>query len=140
VLVAFEPGSAIGPFQIISLIGRGGMGEVYRARDTRLSRDVALKLLHAEIAANPNRRAQFEREAQAISQLDHPNICGIYDIGTHERSAYIVMEYIEGESLAARVRRGPVPAPHALRLAIQMAAALDAAHRRGSPIAISSPL
>src|SRR5262245_4800897 len=107
------------------------MGEVYRAHDTRLNRDVALKLLHSDIAANPTRRALFEREAQAISQLNHPHICGIYDIGTHDGVAYIVMEYIEGESLAARLRRGPLPPRDALRLAIQMAGALDAAHRRG---------
>jgi len=107
------------------------MGEVYRARDTVLNRDVAIKILPAAFTDNAVRRARFEREAQAISRLNHPNICAVYDVGTQDGRAYLVMEFIEGESLADRLRRGPVPAPTALRLAIQIAAALDAAHRRG---------
>ena len=124
-------GTRLGPYEVISLIAAGGMGEVYRARDSRLARDVAIKILPAAIADDPVRRARFEREAQAISQLNHPNICAVYDVGTQDRIAYVVMEYIEGESLAEYLRRGPLLPATALRLAIQMAAGLDAAHRRG---------
>jgi serine/threonine protein kinase/Tol biopolymer transport system component len=124
-------GTRFGPYEVIKPLGTGGMGEVYRARDTRLNRDVAIKILPPGIADNPVRRARFEREAQAISRLNHPNICAVYDVGTQEGVAYLVMEYIEGESLAERLRRGPVPPVTALRWAIQIAGALDAAHRRG---------
>jgi eukaryotic-like serine/threonine-protein kinase len=130
-LVSLAAGTLFGRYEVIALIGAGGMGEVYRARDTRLNRDVAIKILPATFTDNAVRRARFEREAQAISRLNHPNICAVYDVGTQDGGAYLVMEYIEGESLADRLRRGPVPAPTALRLAIQIAAALDAAHRRG---------
>jgi serine/threonine protein kinase len=85
------------------------MGEVYRARDTRLNRDVAIKILPSGTADNPVRRARFEREAQAISRLNHPNICAVYDVGAQDGVAYLVMEYIEGESLEKRLRRGPIP-------------------------------
>lgn len=124
-------GTRFGPYEILTLIRAGGMGEVYRARDARLSRDVALKVLPADIAGNPVRRARFEREAQVISRLNHPNICAVYDVGTEHDVAYLVMEYIAGESLAERLRRGPLPPAVAMRWAIQIAAALDAAHRRG---------
>ena len=107
------------------------MGEVYRARDARLNRDVAIKILPAGIADDPVRRMRFEREAQAISRLNHPNICAVYDVGAQDGVAYLVMEDIDGESLAQRVRRGPLPAATAIRWAIQIAAALDAAHQRG---------
>src|ERR1700730_3695796 len=129
--MALTSGTRLGPYEILSPLGAGGMGEVYRARDTRLNRDVAIKILPAVIADNPVRRARFEREAQAISRLNHPNICAVYDVGTQDGVAYLVMEYIEGESLAERLRRGPVPPVTALRWAIQIAGALDAAHRRG---------
>ena len=129
--MAIPSGARFGPYEVIAPIGTGGMGEVYRARDTRLNRDVAIKILPAGIADNPVRRGRFEREAQAISRLNHPNICAVYDVGTQDGVAYLVMEYIDGESLAQRVRRGPLPAATAVRWAIQIAAALDAAHRRG---------
>src|SRR5687768_6342183 len=90
-------GARFGPYEVISLIGTGGMGEVYRARDPRLNRDVAIKILRPGIADHPVRRARFEREAQAISRLNHPNICAVYDIGTQEGALYLVIEYIEGE-------------------------------------------
>jgi Tol biopolymer transport system component/predicted Ser/Thr protein kinase len=129
--LAITPGTRLGPYEILSPLGTGGMGEVYRARDTRLNRDVAIKILPPGIADNPIRRARFEREAQAISRLNHPNICAVYDVGTQDGVAYLVMEYIEGESLAQRLRRGPLPAATALRWAMEIAAALDAAHRCG---------
>ena len=129
--MAIPNGARFGPYEVVAPIGTGGMGEVYRARDTRLNRDVAIKILPAGIADNPVRRVRFEREAQAISRLNHPNICSVYDVGTQDGIAYLVMEYIDGESLAQRVRRGPIPAATAVRWAIQIAAALDAAHRRG---------
>jgi eukaryotic-like serine/threonine-protein kinase len=129
--MALAAGARFGPYEVIAPVGTGGMGEVYRARDTRLNRDVALKILQAGFVDNPLRRARFEREAQAIAHLNHPNICAVYDVGAQDGIAYLVMEYIEGESLAQRLRRGPLAPPAALRLAIQIAGALDAAHRRG---------
>jgi serine/threonine-protein kinase len=124
-------GRRLGAYEIVAPIGEGGMGEVYRARDTRLNRDVALKVLPESIAHDPIRHARFEREAQAISRLNHPNICAVYDIGSHDGISYIVMEYIDGESLATHIRRGPIPVRTALKWAIQIAGALDAAHRGG---------
>ena len=129
--MAIPSGARFGPYEVIAPIGTGGMGEVYRARDTRLNRDVAIKILPAGIADNPVRRVRFEREAQAISRLNHPNVCAVYDVGTQDGVAYLVMEYIDGESLAQRLRRGPLAATTAVRWAIQIAAALDSAHRRG---------
>ena len=129
--VTLQSGARLGPYEILSMLGAGGMGEVYRARDSRLHRDVAIKILPAAIADNAVRRARFEREAQTVSRLNHPNICAVYDVGTQDGIAYVVMEYIEGESLAQCLRRGPFPAATALRLGVQIAAGLDAAHRRG---------
>jgi Tol biopolymer transport system component len=127
-------GVRLGPYRIESPIGAGGMGEVYRARDTRLDRTVAIKLLAADIAADPQFRERFDREARTISSLDHPNICTLFDIG-HDDAAgvdYLVMQHLEGETLADRLANGvPVPVDQALRYAMQMAAALDAAHRAG---------
>ena len=124
-------GTRLGPYEIVAGIGSGGMGEVYRARDTGLQRDVAIKTLPAGVADDPGRRARFEREAQTISRLSHPNICAIYDIGNVGDVAFLVMEYIEGESLANRLRLGPIPWSTALPWAIEVASAIDAAHRRG---------
>jgi len=107
------------------------MGEVYRARDTRLNRDVAIKTLPAAVADNPSRRARFAREAQSISQLCHPNICTVHDVGEEDGIAFLVMEHIEGESLEKRLRLGPLPWAQALEWAIQIAGAIDAAHKRG---------
>lgn len=121
----------VGPYRIESLIGRGGMGEVYRARDTRLGRDVAIKVLPAESAADPEFRARAEREARAVAALNHPHICAIHDVGREGSIDYIVFEHIAGETLAAVLHRGPLPLERALEYATQIAGALNAAHRAG---------
>ncbi|MGZ4809503.1 MAG: serine/threonine-protein kinase, partial [Thermoanaerobaculia bacterium] len=112
---------------MVAAIGAGGMGEVYRARDTRLDRSVAIKVLPAEFATNAALKLRFEREAKTISSLSHPNICALYDVG----DGYLVMEYLEGESLADRIARGPLPIDQVLRIGIEIASALDSAHRQG---------
>jgi Tol biopolymer transport system component len=124
-------GTRLGPYEIQSAIGAGGMGEVYKARDTRLDRIVAIKVLPRDVATNKERRTRFEREARAIAGLNHPHICTLHDVGDHNGTMYLVMEYIEGETLAARLRKGPLPLEHALRIAAQIAGALAAAHRQG---------
>jgi serine/threonine protein kinase len=108
-------GSRLGPYEIVLRLGAGGMGEVFKARDTRLDRSVAIKVLPAELAANAQFRIRFDREARAISQLNHPNICTLYDVG----DGYLVMELIEGESLADRLPRGPLPLAQVLELGAQ---------------------
>src|SRR5688500_396708 len=125
------PGSRLGPYEIVAPLGAGGMGEVYKAKDTRLDRTVAVKILPAGLAADPEFRQRFDREAKAISQLTHPHICTLYDVGEHEGTAFLVMEHLEGETLAQRLSKGPVPVEHALRYAIEIADALDKAHRQG---------
>ena len=125
------PGSRLGPHEIVGMLGAGGMGEVYRARDTRLDREVAIKVLPPHLAATEEARVRLEREAKAISGLNHPNICTLHDIGHEDGVDYLVMELIEGETLTARLERGPLPPDELLRLAIQITEALDAAHRRG---------
>ena len=102
-------GSKLGPYEIQSPLGAGGMGEVYRAKDTRLGRTVAIKILPQGLAETPEIRQRFEREARAISSLNHPHICALYDVGRHEGTDYLVMEYLEGETLAARLEKGPLP-------------------------------
>ena len=141
--MTLTPGTRLGPYEITALLGAGGMGEVYRARDTRLDRTVAIKILPPELATDPERRARFEREARAISQLNHPHICSLFDIGeavptgpqppapSPSSVSYLVMEHLDGETLAARLDRGPLPLAEVLRLGGEIAAALDAAHRRG---------
>jgi serine/threonine protein kinase/Tol biopolymer transport system component len=129
--MSLDSGTRLGPYEVVALIGSGGMGDVYRARDTRLHRDVAIKVLPPGVADNPTRRARFQREAQAISRLSHPNICAIYDIGEHDGVAFLVMEYIEGESVEQRLRPGPLPWTAAVQTAIQIAAAIDVAHDHG---------
>jgi eukaryotic-like serine/threonine-protein kinase len=124
-------GTKFGPYEIIAPLGAGGMGEVYRARDTRLDRTVAIKILPESLAATPESRARFEREARAVSSLNHPHICVLYDIGQQDGADFIVMEYLEGESLAARLTRGALPVPELLRIGIQIADALDKSHRQG---------
>lgn len=124
-------GRRVGPFQIETLVGSGGMGEVFRATDTRLGRTVAVKILPAHLSRNPELRQRLEREAQAISRLSHPNICTFYDIGRHEDLDYLVMEYIEGKTLEERLTRGALPLDEALRCGIEIAGALQAAHRQG---------
>src|SRR5256712_1886849 len=120
-------GSRLGPYEIVAPLGAGGMGEVWRGRDTRLDRSVAIKILPASFAANAQLKTRFEREARAISQLNHPNICTLYDVG----DSYLVMELLEGESLADRLAKGPLPLEQVLRYGTQIADALDKAHRQG---------
>ena len=124
-------GVRLGPYEIQGFIGAGGMGEVYRARDTRLGRTVALKILTGGTETDPERRRRFEQEARAASALNHPHICVLHDVGSQEGTDYLVMECLEGQSLAGRIERGPLPFAEALEYGSQIAAALDAAHRQG---------
>ena len=124
-------GTRLGPYEILSLIGSGGMGDVYVARDTRLDRRVAVKVLAPELAADPAFRDRFTREARAISLLDHPHICRLFDIGHQDETQFLVLELVEGESLSARLQRGQLPIREVLRFAVQIAAALEAAHAQG---------
>ena len=125
------PGTKLGPYQIESLLGAGGMGEVYRARDTRLDRAVAIKILTQGLADTPEVRQRFEREARAVSSLSHPHICVLYDVGNQDGIEYLVMEHLEGETLAARIAKGSLTTAELLRCASQIADALDKAHRQG---------
>jgi len=129
--MSIEPGLKLGPYEVLSPLGAGGMGEVYKAKDTRLDRSVALKVLPSELARDPSRRARLEREAKAISKLNHAHICTLHDIGAHDGIDYLVMEYLEGETLADRLKRGALPLEQVLELARQMASALAAAHEHG---------
>jgi serine/threonine protein kinase len=129
--MSLGPGTRLGPYEVIAAIGAGGMGEVYRARDTRLDRTVAIKILPAAVAGDPIVRERFDREARAVAALNHPHICALYDIGEESGTAFLVMEYLEGETLAARLVKGALPIDQALRYAIQIAEALDKAHRAG---------
>jgi TolB-like protein/tetratricopeptide (TPR) repeat protein len=124
-------GSRLGPYELLGLIGAGGMGEVYRARDTRLGREVAIKVLPAEFAADPERLRRFEQEARAVAALDHPNILALYDVGTHDGSPYIVTQLLEGESLRERLTGGAMPVRKAVETAVQIAQGLAAAHEKG---------
>src|ERR1700731_5100915 len=124
-------GKRLGPYEILSSIGAGGMGEVYRAKDTRLDRIVAIKVLPTHLADRAELCERFEREAKAISSLNHPHICTLYDVGHQDGIDYLVMEYVEGETLAARLEKGPLPLDQVLRYAIEIADALDKAHRKG---------
>jgi Tol biopolymer transport system component len=128
---ALVVGAMLGPYEILSPLGAGGMGEVYRARDTRLDRTVAIKVLPAHLAASHDLRARFEREAKAVSSLNHPHICVLYDVGHESGTDYLVLEYLEGESLHDRLAKGPLPLDQALRYAAEIADALDKAHRHG---------
>jgi len=124
-------GTMLGPYKVLAPLGAGGMGEVYRARDTRLGRDVALKVIPAELARSPDRIKRFEQEARAAGALNHPNVCAIFDIGTHDGSPFVVMELLEGESLRSRLNQGPIPARKAIDWAAQAAHGLAAAHEKG---------
>jgi Tol biopolymer transport system component len=124
-------GTRLGPYEILGLVGEGGMGQVFKARDTRLDRTVAIKMLPASLAADPLRRERFEREARNVSRLEHPHICPLYDVGEHDGHLYIVMQLLDGETLADRLLRGPLSVAHALEYGIQIAEALAAAHRAG---------
>src|SRR5262245_31725248 len=126
-----SPGSRLGPYEIIAPLGAGGMGEVYRARDTRLDRQVAIKVLPEDLAGSPEYRTRLEREARAASALNHPHICTLHDVGHQDGTDYLVMELVEGETLAARIARGALPPAEVLRYGIEIADALDRAHRAG---------
>jgi len=129
--MALSTGAKLGPYEILSPLGAGGMGEVYRARDTRLDRTVAIKVLNSQLVANAELRARFEREARIISQLQHPHICVLHDVGSHGATEFLVMEFLQGESLAYRLNRGPLPQADLLKIAIQIADGLAKAHRAG---------
>src|SRR5215470_9978363 len=111
-------GTKLGPYEVVSALGAGGMGEVYRGRDTRLDRTVAIKILPSHLSSSVELKARFEREARAVSALNHPHICHLYDIGSQDGTAYLVMEYLEGESLAERLHKGPLPIKQALEYGI----------------------
>ena len=129
--MTLSTGTRLGPYEILGSIGAGGMGEVYRARDTRLDRTVAVKILPAELSSDPERRKRLSREAKAISGLSHPNICTLYDVGHQDGTDFLVMEYLEGETLADRLEKGAMRTDEALRIAMDIAGALDRAHREG---------
>ncbi len=129
--MALNAGTKLGPYEIQSALGAGGMGEVYRARDTRLDRTVAIKVLPSHLSTNPDLRARFEREARAVSSLNHPHICVLHDVGHQDGTDYIVMELVEGETLLDRLKKGPLPLDQTLRYGIEIADALDKAHRHG---------
>src|SRR5437660_9429605 len=124
-------GSKLGSHEITALLGRGGMGEVYRARDTRLKREVAIKILPHEFSQDPDRVARFQREAEVLASLNHPNIAGIHSLEEAEGSRFLVMEFVEGETLAARIGRGRIPIEDALDIATGICEALEAAHEKG---------
>ncbi len=126
-----EAGTKLGPYEVVSPLGAGGMGEVYRARDTRLGREVAIKVLPQHLSDNAEVRTRFEREARTISGLNHPNICTLFDVGREGDVDYLVMELVEGDTLAERLRRGPLPSAELVRFGVQIADALDRAHRAG---------
>ena len=124
-------GTKLGPYEIIVPLGAGGMGEVYRARDTRLERTVAIKILPAQFSSDPVRKQRFEREAKTISSLNHPHICVLHDVGHQDGIDYLVMECVEGETLARRLEKGALPLEQVLKFGMQVADALDKAHRSG---------
>lgn len=128
--MAIEIGTLFGPYEILFAAGSGGMGEVYKARDTRLDRMVAIKVLR-DLPDKPELAARFEREARAIAALNHPHICTLYDVGHQDGIDYLVMEYVDGETLTECLERGPLPVEEAIRYGMQMADALDKAHRHG---------
>jgi eukaryotic-like serine/threonine-protein kinase len=125
--VTIAVGTRLGPYEVLAPLGAGGMREVWKARDTRLDRSVAIKILPAELAQNSQFKLRFEREAKMISQLNHPHICTLFDVG----DGYLVMELLEGESLADRIARGPLPPYDVLRYGVEIAEGLDKAHRAG---------
>jgi len=131
--VSLKAGVRLGAYEIVAPLGAGGMGEVYKARDTRLDRTVAIKILPSELAGDPDLCARFDREARAIAALDHPHICAVHDVGECDGLRFLVMQYLDGETLAARLARtkGPLPIEQALKIAIEIADALDKAHRAG---------
>ncbi|HET7208952.1 MAG TPA: serine/threonine-protein kinase, partial [Terriglobales bacterium] len=129
--MALQNGTKLGPYEIVASLGAGGMGEVYRARDNRLERTVAIKILPTDFSSDPVRKQRFQREAKIVSSLSHPHICVLHDIGSQDGLDFLVMEYIEGETLADRLKRGPVPVEQVLKFGTQLADALDKAHASG---------
>src|SRR5262245_36938601 len=129
--MALTIGTQLGSMEVTALIGRGGMGEVYRARDTKLKREVAIKILPDEFSRDADRVSRFQREAEVLASLNHPNIAAIYDLEEANGSRYLVLELVEGETLADRIRRGPIPGEEALQIARSICEALEAAHERG---------
>src|SRR5215510_6213706 len=129
--VTITAGTRLGPYEVLSPVGAGGMGEVYRAKDTRLERTVAVKVLPKHLSSSAEVRQRFEREAKTISQLSHPHICALYDVGNQDGVEYLVMEFLEGETLANRLLKGPLTAEQTLKYGIEIADALDKAHRQG---------
>ncbi|HEY6148470.1 MAG TPA: serine/threonine-protein kinase, partial [Thermoanaerobaculia bacterium] len=129
--MTLSEGTRLGPYEILASVGAGGMGEVYRARDTRLDRTVAIKVLPSHLSSNPEVRQRFDREARTISSLSHPHICALHDVGHQDGIDYLVMEFLEGETLTDRLSRGPLPTEQVLRYGIEIADALDKAHRQG---------
>jgi serine/threonine protein kinase len=130
-IMSLSPGTKLGPYEIEAPLGAGGMGEVYRARDTRLDRTVAIKVLPDQLSCNANSRQRFEREARAISSLNHPHICALYDVGSQDGIDFLVMEYLEGQTLADRLQKGALPIEQVLKIGTEIADALDKAHRQG---------
>jgi serine/threonine protein kinase len=124
-------GTKLGPYEVQSPLGAGGMGEVYRGRDTRLDRTVAIKILPAHLSSNPEAKQRFEREARAISSLNDPNICTLYDVGRQDGIDYLVMEFLEGETLASRLVKGPLPPEQVLKHGIEICKGLQKAHKTG---------
>src|SRR6266403_968812 len=129
--VPLLPGTRLGPYEIMTPLGAGGMGEVYRARDTRLDRTIAIKILPAQFSSDPVRKQRFEREAKTISSLNHPHICVLHDVGSQDGVDYLVMECVEGETLAKRLEKTALPLEQVLKFGAQIADALDKAHRSG---------
>src|SRR5215831_20044099 len=129
--MSLAPATRLGPYEVLAPLGAGGMGEVYRARDTRLERTVAIKILPDHLSADPVRKQRFEREAKTISGLNHPHICVLYDVGQQDGIDFLVMECVEGETLAKRLDKGPLPLEQVLKYGAQIADALDRAHRSG---------
>src|SRR5271155_3337128 len=129
--MSLTAGTKLGPYEILSPLGAGGMGEVYRARDTRLDRVVAVKVLASHLSSSPELKQRMEREARAISSLNHPHICQLYDIGSHNGTDFLVMEFLEGETLADKLRNGGLPLAEVFRIGIDVAEALAIAHRSG---------
>src|SRR6266536_965288 len=129
--MTLSAGTRLGPYELLAPVGAGGVGEVYRARDTRLERTVAVKVLPAHLSSSAESRQRFEREAKTISQLSHPHICALYDVGNQDGVEFLVMEYLEGETLTDRLVKGALSLDQTLRFGIEIAEALEMAHRQG---------
>src|SRR3984957_15620735 len=129
--MALTSGTKLGPYEIQSPLGAGGMGEVYRAKDTRLDRTVAIKILPTHLSDNPEFKQRFEREARTVSSLNHPHICHLYDVGSQDGTEFLVMEFLDGETLAERLRKGALPFPELLKIGIEVAEALDVSPHAG---------